>query len=180
MTELFILGLLHQQPMSGYDIQQALISSNVELWGGILVGSIYHALHKLEKNQYITIAETKITGKRKTKIYAINKAGKNYLQSLIINHLETTENIFPSGTFAAITFSHLLSSKQTVSALNKQVSLLKQKMENIIDGEQEKEKVYIDSITKETFRYMTESLTLQRNYLNNIIEIIESENNNDN
>ena len=169
MTELFILGLLQQQAMSGYDLQRTLSSSNVELWGGILVGSIYHALHKLEKKQYISIVETKTVGKRETKIYAITTSGLNYLQAKIHDQLESSENIFPSGTFAAITFSHLLPDNQTVAALEKQVSLLQQKMDSVIDGELEKEKIYINSLTKETFRYMKESLALERDYLNSII-----------
>ena len=55
MTQLFVLGALQMRPMSGYDIQLMLQQSEAERWSGVQVGSIYHALKKLEKNQYIEI-----------------------------------------------------------------------------------------------------------------------------
>ena len=48
MTKLLVLGLLDGGPMSGYDLQQKLGGADAERWGGVLPGSIYHALKKLE------------------------------------------------------------------------------------------------------------------------------------
>ena len=48
MTRLLVLGMLKMEPMSGYDIQQLLKLKNADQWGGVLIGSIYHALKKLE------------------------------------------------------------------------------------------------------------------------------------
>lgn len=47
MTKLLVLGLL-DGAMSGYDLQQKLGGADAEQWGGVLPGSIYHALKKLE------------------------------------------------------------------------------------------------------------------------------------
>ncbi len=47
--------MLNMQPMSGYDIQQMLKLTNADRWGGVLIGSIYHALKKLEQEKYIEI-----------------------------------------------------------------------------------------------------------------------------
>ena len=44
MTKLLVLGLLDGGPMSGYDLQQKLGGADAERWGGVLPGSIYHAL----------------------------------------------------------------------------------------------------------------------------------------
>lgn len=33
MTRLLVLGLLVEQPMSGYDIQQKIIGADAERWG---------------------------------------------------------------------------------------------------------------------------------------------------
>lgn len=46
MTRLLVLGMLNVQPMSGYDVQQGLQMTDAERWGGVLIGSIYHALKK--------------------------------------------------------------------------------------------------------------------------------------
>ena len=40
--------------MSGYDIKQMLQTMDAKRWGGVLIGSIYYALKKLEKNGYGT------------------------------------------------------------------------------------------------------------------------------
>ena len=178
MTELFILGLLQQQPMSGYDIQQALESSQVELWGGILVGSIYHALHKLEKKDCVVIVETKSIGKRKTNIYDITETGEKRLLSLIVDNMENNENIYPSNSFAALTFSNLLSSDECITALYKQIQKLDEKSLLIHKGQIEKEKVYMNEIARETFIYMQKSNELHRQYLENITEIIKKESEN--
>ena len=64
MTRLLVLGLLDEQPMSGYDIQQKIIGADAERWGGVLVGSIYHALKKLEQEKYIELSGIEQTGHR--------------------------------------------------------------------------------------------------------------------
>ncbi|WP_249529548.1 PadR family transcriptional regulator [Paenibacillus brevis] len=46
MTRLLVLGMLDMKPMSGYDIQQMLQTTDAERWSGVLIGSIYHALKK--------------------------------------------------------------------------------------------------------------------------------------
>ena len=64
MTRLLVLGMLDAQPLSGYDIQQLLRLSDAERWGGVLIGSIYHALKKLEKEGHIEISSIEMTGHR--------------------------------------------------------------------------------------------------------------------
>ena len=44
MVRLLVLGLLQFKPLSGYEIQQILQVSQIDVWAGILPGSIYHAL----------------------------------------------------------------------------------------------------------------------------------------
>lgn len=55
MTRVLVLGLLDVKPMSGYDIQQLLRISDAERWGGVLIGSIYHALKKMEKEGLVVV-----------------------------------------------------------------------------------------------------------------------------
>ena len=55
MTRLMVLGLLKSKPMSGYEIQQILTKSQSDSWAGILPGSIYHALKKMEKEGLVEI-----------------------------------------------------------------------------------------------------------------------------
>lgn len=69
MTELLVLGALQKKKLSGYDIQMLLQVSDAETWGGVLVGSIYHSLNKLEKAGYIRAAAIESTGRRQKVIY---------------------------------------------------------------------------------------------------------------
>ncbi|MFR4561382.1 MAG: PadR family transcriptional regulator [Flavonifractor plautii] len=64
MTKLLVLGLLDGGPMSGYDLQQKLGGADAERWGGVLPGSIYHALKKLEGEGCIALAGVEQTGHR--------------------------------------------------------------------------------------------------------------------
>ena len=64
MTKLLVLGLLDGGPMSGYDLQQKLGGADAERWGGVLPGSIYHALKKLEGEGCIALAGA--TGRRRS------------------------------------------------------------------------------------------------------------------
>ena len=62
MTKLLVLGLLDGGPMSGYDLQQKLGGADAERWGGVLPGSIYHALKKLEGEGCIALAGVEWNG----------------------------------------------------------------------------------------------------------------------
>ena len=65
MTKLLVLGLLDGGPMSGYDLQQKLGGADAERWGGVLPGSIYHALKKLEGEGCIGWSR-RATGRRRS------------------------------------------------------------------------------------------------------------------
>ncbi len=49
MTKLLVLAILDMKAMSGYDIQQMMQTTDAQRWGAVQVGSIYHALKKLEE-----------------------------------------------------------------------------------------------------------------------------------
>jgi DNA-binding PadR family transcriptional regulator len=78
----FILGLLVQQPMSGYDIRQVLQSLGW-LVGNPSFGSLYPALHDLLDKGLVTVDEVKRPGRPSRKIYTITDAGKRTLQKWI-------------------------------------------------------------------------------------------------
>lgn len=78
----FILGLLTQQPMSGYDIRQTLHSLGW-LVGNPSFGSLYPALHALLKDSLVTVDEDVRPGKPSRKIYTITDAGRQDLQEWI-------------------------------------------------------------------------------------------------
>ena len=90
MTKLLVLGLLDGGPMSGYDLQQKLGGADAERWGGVLPGSIYHALKKLEGEGCIALAGVEQTGHRQKAVYRITEAGRNHLHTLIADALRAS------------------------------------------------------------------------------------------
>lgn len=71
----FILGLLTQQPMSGYDIKRFLKSLSW-LIGSPSFGSLYPALRALLEEELVTVEVVPREGKPPRKIYSVTEAGK--------------------------------------------------------------------------------------------------------
>lgn len=78
----FILGLLVQQPMSGYDIKRFLKSFSW-LIGSPSFGSLYPALHTLLKGDLVTVQVLLREGRPSRKIYSITEAGREALMEWI-------------------------------------------------------------------------------------------------
>jgi PadR family transcriptional regulator AphA len=78
----FILGLLTQQPMSGYDIKRVLKSLGW-LLGNPSFGSLYPALHTLLKDSLAVVDVDSRQNKPSRKIYSITEAGRQALEEWI-------------------------------------------------------------------------------------------------
>jgi DNA-binding PadR family transcriptional regulator len=78
----FILGLLTQQPMSGYDIKRVLKSLGW-LLGNPSFGSLYPALHTLLKDGLAVVDVDSRQNKPSRKIYSITEAGRQALAEWI-------------------------------------------------------------------------------------------------
>lgn len=75
----FVLGLLAQKPMSGYDIKRVLKSLSW-LIGDPSFGSLYPALHTLLEDELVQVDDVySHQGKPPRKIYSITKEGKQVL-----------------------------------------------------------------------------------------------------
>jgi len=74
----FLLGLLAQEPMSGYDIKQFLKQLGW-LIGSPSCGSLYPALRALLKDGLATVDTTQSKGKPLRKVYTLTAAGKQAL-----------------------------------------------------------------------------------------------------
>jgi PadR family transcriptional regulator, regulatory protein PadR len=77
VPELLILKLLHEQPMHGYDLVQAIKASS----GGNLEfgeGCVYPILHRLEAQKYLA-SRRELAGGRNRIVYRITKQGQQRL-----------------------------------------------------------------------------------------------------
>ena len=85
----FVLGLLEQQPMSGYDIKR-LLERLDGLIGSSSFGQIYPTLHTLLEEGWVTVNVVTRENRPPKKVYTIVQEGRQALQ-------EWAEQPVPSG-----------------------------------------------------------------------------------
>ncbi|MBN1579398.1 MAG: PadR family transcriptional regulator [Anaerolineae bacterium] len=88
----FILGLLAEQSMSGYDIQRFLKSLGW-LMGNPSFGAIYPALHALLGDGLVTVETTSQASQRIRKIYSITDAGREALHEWVAQPTKSRTNV---------------------------------------------------------------------------------------
>ena len=75
----FVLGLLDQQPMSGYDIKR-LLERLQWLIGGASFGNIYPTLHALLNDGLATVDVVSHQDRPLRKVYSVNEQGRQALR----------------------------------------------------------------------------------------------------
>ena len=90
----FILGLLTQRPMSGYDIKRMLKSLSW-LIGEPSFGSLYPALKALEQDDLVTMELEERANKPSRKLYNITEAGIRTLDEWISQPAGPTQPAIP-------------------------------------------------------------------------------------
>lgn len=142
LTRLAVLGCLMQWPMSGYQIQLILQVSQTEQWAGILPGSVYHALKKLEKEGLVLLKGTEKTGNRLKSIYEITPAGKEEFTKLLKEAWQTPCLHFPSNIYGALSFLDTLQLEEVLPLIEKQIGALKDELDEWNSGETAKARFY--------------------------------------
>jgi DNA-binding PadR family transcriptional regulator len=82
-TKYALLGMLSQEPMSGYDIKKALHASTDHFWQES-DGQIYPILAQLLKDKMISCPTTRVEDARARKVYRITAAGLKELQAWLM------------------------------------------------------------------------------------------------
>jgi DNA-binding PadR family transcriptional regulator len=82
-VRLVLLGLLHDQPLYGYEIKQ-IIEEHMGDWTSIAFGSIYFALDKLSEEKLVEKVSVEQMGNRPSRIvYQITPAGEEEFLRLL-------------------------------------------------------------------------------------------------
>ena len=175
MTRLMVLGLLKTKPMSGYEIQQLLIKSQSDSWAGILPGSIYHALKKMEKEQLVAIDSIEQTGNRSKAIYKITEQGELEFTQLLVESLQVSSVQLPSNLYTGLSFIEHLPKEDIIQSLKKQQILVETQLEQQKAGIQEKRNYMpLDKVTEMLFQNVFNHYELQLQLLNDLICHYES------
>lgn len=179
MTRLLVLGILEVKPMSGYDIQQALQLTDAERWGGVLIGSIYHALKKMEQEGYVAVTSIEQTGHRQKAVYAITDAGKIYLQTLIKDALKTSSVLYPSTLYSGLSFYNKLSAEECCTALKQQRGVLMDEYNAVKKGLEAKDEAMQHNIPPMVMLIMDNMFSIikqQQDFIDKALALLDTEN----
>lgn len=161
--------------MSGYDIQQKLSGADAERWGGVLVGSIYHALKKLEQEKYIELTGIEQTGYRQKAVYQITVQGKSYLRSLIIESLSASSVLYPTTLYSGLSLLEKIPRESARQALEMQQRLLNKEYLALERGQEKNasEGQEIPLLSKITIENMFDIIRQQQEFVEKLLIAIE-------
>ncbi|RAT94094.1 PadR family transcriptional regulator [Brevibacillus sp. Leaf182] len=141
MTRAMVLGLLLKSgPMSGYEIQQKMISAKTDKWAYVQPASIYHALKKLDQEGFVALETLEQTGNRSKAIYSITAEGKQELKRLLVNAFQNSSVLFPTDLYTALTFMDEAELDDIILALEKQQLAIQKVYEDLKADQEEKAK----------------------------------------
>lgn len=178
MTRVLVLGMLEIQPWSGYDIQQVLRLSDAERWGGVLIGSIYHALKKMEKEGLVVVDSIEQTGHRQKAIYKITEKGQEYLKQLVAECLEASSVNYPSTLYSGMSYIEKISKDDALKALCQQRDSLEKEYTELENGMRLKNVTmnnHIPPMTNLIFENMFAVVKQQQSFVKKAIQLLELE-----
>lgn len=129
MISAFILYYLNMKPTHGYEIQKFIQISGVDQWAKIQSGSIYYALNKLEKDNYIQVLREERTGSRVRKIYTITEIGKQELHQEMSEELAKPIANIGSMKFFTGPMLNSLTKEEITKIVNHHIDNLKEQKE---------------------------------------------------
>lgn len=180
MIKLLILELLSQQSMSGYQMKQTLEQTDAKRWSGVLPGSIYNALNKLEKDGFIEIASIEMTGNRQKAIYKISENGKQHQKKLILSCLQDAKVNYNGEFYSGIGFAYQLEKSQALNALKSNKKQLQLERETILKGKLSKEQAMaepVSELSEAVFGHMVKTIELQLELVDKVTAILSFQNN---
>jgi DNA-binding PadR family transcriptional regulator len=92
-AEAALLGLLSEEPMHPYQIEQAVTCRDMRFWTDLSMSSIYKLLRKLENQELVTRSNDISHENRLRKVYSISEAGKNALCEKLLQLLTEPEHL---------------------------------------------------------------------------------------
>lgn len=176
MTKLLVLAMLSIQPMSGYEIKSMLELNDSPRWAGVLPGSIYNALKKLEKEGYIEIASIESNGHRQKAIYKITASGEAFQRELALECLGNAKVYYPTDLYSGISLADQLPKEEAIDHLTKNKEKLLLESQAVKTGLKANEKALqgeIPPLTRIVFEHMFEMIESQLRLIEATISIIK-------
>ena len=120
-ARLLVLGILQQGPLHGYEIRKVIEQNGMDAWSGVLPGSIYHALHQMEREGLVVLEGTEQTGNRMRAVYAISDKGRAEFGSLLRKAWSEPAAALPTTLYLGLAFLEKLPPSVVLEALDRQI-----------------------------------------------------------
>jgi len=88
-SDLVVLGFLSRKNMYGYEIIQWLKTHHLDKWADVKMPSVYKAMQRLEKNEYISGKKIAEGNNPPRTVFSITKQGREFLIKLQHHFLST-------------------------------------------------------------------------------------------
>lgn len=123
-----VLELLHEAPMHPYEIQQKIRERQLGRLTKVTVGSLYHAVEKLQADGLIEVVETSREGKRPERTtYRLTGSGLDAFREELLTSLSEVGPEYPRFAIA-VQQLHSLRREEAVAELVRRVRALKKKL----------------------------------------------------
>ena len=133
-VRLFVLGLVYQRDIHGYEIKEVAKLWGLDRWANIGFGSIYHALGKLQEEKLIEERGVEQEGNRPTRyVYRITDTGRDACLNLLRQTARTADTE-SRDIDLALAFIHLLPSQERVSLLQERLEGLTPRYQFLTDS----------------------------------------------
>ncbi|HBF36871.1 MAG TPA: hypothetical protein DDW50_06080 [Firmicutes bacterium] len=93
-SELFLLGLINQNPRYGYEIAQFLEESNATLWINISMPYVYRLLKNFESQDWVVAKQVESHNRPNKNVYEITSKGRTALLAAITENDFSTDRIY--------------------------------------------------------------------------------------
>lgn len=172
-TNLILLSFLRQRPMHGYEIQQLIQKSRMDVWTNILSGSIYYALNKMEADSLIAATAEERTGARIRKIYSITAEGERLFQQMVRETLKLAPHSPKSDFSLALNWIDSIPAAEAVALLEENLKQVETSLEQWKVGKQIKGEYGLSPIAVASFDHAIAQLEQDIVYLKQIISLVQ-------
>lgn len=133
-ARLLVLGILLHGPLHGYEIRKTIEQNGMDAWSGVLPGSIYHALHRMESEGFVVLEGTEQTGNRMRAIYAISAKGREEFANLLRQAWSEPVSALPTNLYLGLAFLEKLAPAEVLEALARQIAGLEAERERWVQS----------------------------------------------
>lgn len=171
-VQLMLLGLLRQQPFSGYELQKRIEMNAVRGWSKIQVGSIYHGLNSLKRLQLIQLVSSQPRGSRQRDTFCITELGLEHLHNLLV---ETWLGGERSQWLVALALIDVLPKEKTLSCLDQAKTNLEHQHLQLERGWLwYSQQTQVSHFSRAGFENIKQHLQADLDFLNRVIEAVKT------